>query len=487
MRPLILISALVWAGCAAETEPQPPPTDRFVYPSGIVHLPVPTDPSKQGALYVASANFDKCFDTGAVTALDLDNLGLPAIGAPVGDSPAEITDLKVARENTVQIESFAGQMAVWRNPEATGKSRLFVPSRAEENYLHAIDVDNQALTNLSCPGGQGQNCIVGALSLTRDIPDRQNDLPRAPAPLGVTVGADGEGMNPEVWVTHVEAADSPARTSQNFQTYVVNLPGAGAPAGLSINAGNFIPLTSGGLPIGGAHSTAIGQSYVYVSGRGYVTGQQAQFAGFLLRLIDRANPTRILETNLSAIYQTLEARDVVLGGYDALQDRERLYIVARGPDTLLVVDVLGARTARPTISVVNAVLLPGGASYATLIRRGSPGMNDDIVAVSCTATTRIEGAVVLYDTRLGQIVAQVDDVGRQPYGIAVHHPTRTSLAEPDRARLFVTNFGDGRVAVIDIPDLTNPQGASLVAYLGKRQGRDEKQGTSTCEQQETNP
>ena len=35
--------------------------------------------------------------------------------------------------------------------------------------------------------------------------------------------------------------------------------------------------------------------------------------------------------------------------------------------------------------------------------------------------TRTRGAVILYDTRLGQIVKQVDDVGRQPYGIAVHH------------------------------------------------------------------
>jgi len=484
MRPLILISALVWAGCAAETEPQPPPSDRFVYPSGIVHLPVQSDPSKMGALYVASANFDKCFDTGAVMALDLDTLGLPAIGAPVIDTPKKITDLQVGPGGYVQIESFAGQMAVMRNTE-TGNPRLFVPTRAEENYLHAVDIVDK--TQLSCVGGQGTSCIPGGLSLTRDIPESQDDLPRAPAPLGVTVGEDRR----EVWVTHVEAADSPARTAQNFQTYVVRLDNAGG-SGLSIDKGDFIPLSSGGLSNGGAHATAIGRRYVYVSGRQYVTGQSTQFATFLLRLIDPANPSRILETGLSGIYSTLEARDVLVGGYtvspdgDKAKDRERLYLVARGPDVLLVLDVLGPETDQPRVSVVNAVLLPGGASYATLIRRGVPEANNDIVAVTCTATTRIEGAVVLYDTRLGQIVAQLEDVGRQPYGIAVHHPARTSAAEPDQARLFVTNFGDGRVAVIDIPDLANPQGAALVAYLGKLQGRDEKQGTSTCEQ-ETGP
>jgi hypothetical protein len=484
MRPLILISALVWAGCAAETEPQPPPSDRFVYPSGIVHLPVQNDPSKQGALYVASANFDKCFDSGAVMALDLDNLELPAMGAPVPRPPQMIrtlTDLKVGAENIVQIESFAGQMAVWNNPASGKPPRLFVPTRAEENYLHAIDIQEKA--KLACVDGLANNCIFGALSLTRNIEGSENDLPRAPAPLGVTVGE--EGGQPDVWVTHVEAADSPARTAQNFQTYVVHLPNAGGDT-LDINKDNFIPLTTGNLSLGGAHATAIGQKYVYVSGRAYVAGQTSQFAGFILRLIDRSNTARILETDLGGIYSTLEARDVLVGGYDPVQDKERLYLVARGPDVLLVLDVLGARSAQPRVSVINAVLLPGGASYATLIRRGAPEANDDVIAITCTATTRIEGAVVLYDTRLGQIVAQVEDVGRQPYGIAVHHPARISTATPDMARLFVTNFGDGRVAVIDIPDLANPQGTGLVAYLGRRQGRDEKQGTSTCEQ-ETGP
>src|SRR6185503_15240116 len=90
-----------------------------------------------GALYVASSNFDKCFDTGAVVALDLDALGLPPIGGNASGERAHITDLKVGADASVQIESFAGQMAVW-NPTGGGSSRLFVPTRSENNYLHAI-------------------------------------------------------------------------------------------------------------------------------------------------------------------------------------------------------------------------------------------------------------------------------------------------------------------------------------------------------------
>jgi hypothetical protein len=477
MRPLILISALVWAGCGVDSAPQPPPTDRFVYPSGIVHRQVAGSPN--GALYVASANFDKCFDSGAVLALDLDNLGLPGLGAAVGpEGPVEITDLQVRPEATVQIESFAGEMALWAPAEGT--PRLFVPTRAEENFLHAIDIQDK--TTLTCGQGQeqGRNCTLGALSLTRDVQGAVNDQPRAPAPIGVTV-EDVQGQ-PLVWVTHIEAADSPARSAKSFQTYVVRIPNAGG-AELSLSTENFIPLSSWGLSIGGAQATAIGAQYTYVAGRSYVAGLQTQPASFLLRLIDKDDPSRILETDLGAIYRTLEARDVVLGRRDEAQDRERLYIVARAPDTLIVVDVLDASGSRPRIAVVDAVLLPDGASDARVLSRGGPG--DEVVAVTSTASVRINGVVVLYDAKLGEIVAQVGDVGRQPYGLAVDQ--RTTGTGTQQARIYVTNFGDGRVAVIDIPNLTRPQEARLVAYLGKAQGRDEKQGTSTCQQQEIEP
>ena len=92
-------------------------------------------------------------------------------------------------------------------------------------------------------------------------------------------------------------------------------------------AGRVAPFA---LSLGGAHATALGQKYAYVSGRAYVAGETTQFAGFLLRLIDRADNSRILETNLGSIYTTLEARDVLVGGYDPVQDKERVYLLARG-------------------------------------------------------------------------------------------------------------------------------------------------------------
>jgi len=468
MRPLLLISALVWAGCAAQTEPRPPPTDRFRFPTGIVHRKVPGSPF--GALYVASANFDKCFDTGAVLALDLDALGLPAIGAPPVKDP--LTDLKVSANAAVRIESFAGQMDIWdprvRDPQDKRPVRLFVTARAENNYLHAIDVEDK--TSLTCAQDPNtRDCIVDALSLTAGVTGGVDDVPRAPAPLGVRVAVNASG-SPEVWVTHIEAADSPAGSAKAFRSYVVRVPGD--PLGKTLSADNFFPLTGQGLSNGAGHATAIGARYAYVTGRAYVANETTQSAAFLLRLVDRDAPTRVLETGLRQLYSTIEARDIALSP-TRVGDTERLYIVARFPDTLLVVDVADAEGLRPTVSVVDAVPLPDGANQLVVMNRGALG---DLVAVTATTT----GVVAIYDAALGQIVSQVDNLGRQPYGISADVNANT-------ARLYVTAFGDGQVDVIDIPDLAVAQNARLVARLGVPHGRNEEDGTSTCERQGSEP
>jgi hypothetical protein len=424
--------------------------------------------STHGALYVASSNFDKCFDTGAVLAVDLDEIGLPEIGAGV---PAErqLTDLKVGSNASVQIESFAGQMDVW-DPRDGRSARLFVPTRAENNYLHAIDIAADDKTSLTCvPDLGARDCIVGALSLTSNVPGTVDDAPRAPAPLGVRVALNSE-QKPEVWVTHIEAADSPAGSAKNFRSYVVRVPGDD----LSLNAGSFFPLSGTGLTNGAAHATAIGARYAYATGRTYVANDTTQSAAFLLRLIDRDDPSRVLDTSLRLLYSTIEARDIALS-QTRVGNTERLYIVARAPDTLLVVDVTDPESLRPTVAVVDAVPLPDGANQLAVLNRGVLG---DLVAVTATTT----GVVVLYDAALGQIVSQVDNVGRQPFGITADVDT-----VGNKARLYVSAFGDGQVAVIDIDNLAVAQNARLVAHLGAPQGRDEEQGTSTCERQESEP
>lgn len=461
MRPLFLSPALLLIGaCSSDPDPRPPPQSRFVYPSGIVHRDVPGTTS--GALYVASANFDKCFDSGSVLAVDLDQVGpqesrgLPPLGGAAGtQGPVQIPELNVAENGFVQIASFAGEMALW-SPEGRAP-RLFVPTRSEGSFLHAIDIqDSEGRTALSCPQ-EGRDCQASALSLTA-VPGAEEGQPRAPAPLGVTVADD------EVWVTHLEAADSPEGSATNNQTYVVHVPADS----LTLSSESFFPLgnAAAGLSLGGTHSVAVGKRYVYATGRNYTIGQGTfQSARFVLRLLDRQVPGRQVDPNLSAAYNTLEARGVALSA-----DETRLYVVARSPDTLLVLDLADTETSSPTLAVVNAVPLPGGASQLVVIPREFPGRGS-IVAVTCGSA----GVVALYDEEVGQVVAQVAGVGVQPYGI-------TADLRGNAARLFVSNFGDGRVAVIDLPSLDVPQAAQLVAHLGTQQELDPDQGTTVCQE-----
>ncbi|MGV3620136.1 MAG: hypothetical protein ACO1OB_04935, partial [Archangium sp.] len=54
-------------------------------------------------------------------------------------------------------------------------------------------------------------------------------------------------------------------------------------------------------------------------------------------------------------------------------------------------------------------------------------------------------------------------IGSQPAYIAVDNRGTS-------ARLYVSNFLDGRIAIVDIPDLARPQSARLVGHIGRQQG-----------------
>jgi hypothetical protein len=474
MRPHFLSLALLLAACT-ETNPRPPPTDRFVYPSGLVHRVLPG--STNGVLYVASANFDRCYDQGTLMAVDLDqvrgggDVGLPALGAPVepvSTAPLKLEQLNVAESARVFIQSYAGELALWNRSD--GVPRLFVPARADGDFVHYVDVLEP--TRLACVGASedSRDCLKGALSLT-DLPWRRQtedneetqDLPRAPAPFGVDVTPEGD-----VWVTHVDPADAPARSRANFISYLVKLDGKKP----GISTDSFLPLTTvAGQAVGGSHSVEVTERYAVVSGR-FNGASNVTNRRFLLRLLDKRNG-QIIDSGLDLAFAALEARGLALTPASATRPR-RLYLAVRSPDSLVVVDAQGmdSDTETPSLRLVDSVPMPDGPTQVTLVSRGPA--RSELVVVSCSAA----GVVAIYDPDVGQVVAQVavSEVAQeqvsQPFALAVQQ-------QDNAARLFVSNFGDGRVAVIDIPDLGSPQLARLVAHLGTRQ---DAQGSSTCQE-----
>ncbi|WIG96718.1 hypothetical protein [Myxococcus sp. SDU36] len=492
MRAYLLTSALLLVSCAVGTESKPPPSTRLVYPSGLAFWRPEAGPSTNGYLYVASANFDKCYDSGSVIALDLDAVGVRPFGtdfSPEESLPNDVTSLGVGAQSYVQIQSFAGEMAMWSPPGRP--PRLFVPARAEGSLLHAIDVGDDGLS-LSCVQGGERDCRVNALSLL-DVPGASNGLPSAPGPLGVSVAGNGEDAR--VWVTHTELAGPPTTFAEaDLAGYVLHLPAAN-PTRDALSTSEFVTLGTNDRLSGVAHATAIGSRYVYASGRNSSSTQLGALpARFILRLVDRTVAGRVLETDLELSYSVREARGVaVVPAATRVPDPaspeltivdERVYLLARGPDTLLILDVLNAAGTAPdagtapSVRIVSALPVPAGASELEVIPRG-PGRGN-LVAVTGSG----DEAVAIFDEEVGQLVAQVQ-VGNndpnqpsQPFGLAAD-------VRGNSARIFTSTFGDGRVAIIDIPDLDRPQNARLVARLGARQGRDPRQGTSLC--QETSP
>jgi hypothetical protein len=454
MKPLGIFALLLAAACAPTTEAHLPPNNAFYFPSGIVYQEFGAP--KEGYLYVASANYDKRFDSGSLSVVRLSSVsGLPPIGAGVSPSgPVQLQNLG-SDFSQVFIDSFAGEMAAYIPQDASGNPRhdcvdaggsplpdcpirLFIPTRSEGDLLQIVDASG---TSMTCLHG-GTNCVDPSLSLTA-LERVGNGKPRAPEPIGVAVSSAGSG---DVFVTHLKPADSPPKSNLLLETYVVHLsatdPVIDEMSFLSLNtqcALNGCPITS---------SVALGSRYAYLSSR-YITSAGTMIFSLDQRNLTPNNPT-VYDSFLQVSYQTLESRGVAIGS-----NERRLYVAGRSPESLVVVNIANPTADVPVLTVARTLTVPDGPNEVRVIPRQQRG--DLVVVTSSTA-----GVVSIYDDDVGRLVSQITGVGSEPFGLTVQ-------AGVNQARIFVSNFGDGRIAVIDIADLNHPERAQLVAHLGKAQ------------------
>ena len=447
-----------------------PPSGQFYFPTSMVHVDSPASP--EGVLFVANSNFDKRFAAGSVMAVNLSRVGLPAFGQPVGaGGPLQLPDLKVDDAGIVLISSFAGEMASLDLGQ--GRTRLFIPTRSEGMKIHYVDADPIAATGgqpvLHCSTPQGAtpaDCATNAPSLTpKEFELSETGLPRAPGPFGVAVKArscstgggcplgscqagrcmtvnDAGVAEPyaDVFVTHITQADSPLESRMLYRGYLVHLPSQSP----TITAGRFID-----IGVGATNRVVIGSRYVFASGRGLSP------SGKLMRLIDPESfstdgGTLVYTTGIENSFSAVEARGIALSS-----DERRIYMATRFPDSLLVASIDDPKASVPVVQVSRTVSVPSAPNEIRVLSR--PGRSD-LVIIACTGAQ----TVVLYDDDVGNVVAQVNGVGLSPFDIAVDR-------RGQGARLYVSDFDDGRVAVIDIADLGRPQEARLVAHMGTQQ------------------
>ncbi|MFZ5440530.1 MAG: YncE family protein [Myxococcota bacterium] len=456
-RLLVVVASVVLSACSLSGNESAPPRSQFYFPAGIAHVDVPG--KTEGALFVANANFDKRYGTGSIDVVDLDAVGLPPLGSATGVQA--LADLHVEASQTVQIASFAGELGLL--PLPNGRYRVYVPTRSEGMRVYQAEAafDAQGVPTLKCIGGEGQNCTSLGASLSPNAFQRSSTgVPRAPSPYGVVatvracaatadccpaegdcsrscnagqcVDANGDPFA-DVWFTHLSQADSPTQSGTNFRAYLVRLDSDT----FAVDEGSFINIGAGGT-----NSIVARGPWVYASGR------VVSPAPNLVRLVRRDGVT--LASSLESFFRVADARGLTFSS-----DGKKIYLVGRIPDTLLVIKLDETNVDAPVLSFVRGVPLPDAPNQVAVIARPGRG---DLVAV--TATTG--GSLALYDEDVGDLVALIPGLGVQPFGLAVDH-------RGTAARLYVSLFGDGRVAVVDIADLSRPQEARLVAHLGRSQ------------------
>lgn len=466
----VLIALVVLTGCPKADNTAGPPLERLYFPMAVAHVDVPG--KAEGVLFVANADADKRYPTGSLVAITLDNLGLPALGAdasPDGGAPtvARITTedggLGIEPNQMVQISAFSGELAV--QTTSPGNYRLYVPTRSEGMYMYqaAATIDANGVPTLSCIGAESPNCIPTGVSMTPktftsldagaqwpltpygvSVATRACNQPADCCPADVPdcgrkctanqcIGTD-ELPFADVWVAYSPRADA-------VQLLGPNNPLIGHLARLdsddfTLKGDTLIP-----IGVGAANSVALAPPWVYVSGR------ILSPAPNLLRLVNRDRV--VLSSSLESFFRVSDSRSLALSS-----DGRRLFLVGRVPDTLLIVNI-DSSSGAPALTFLRGVPLPDAPNDVKVIARPGQG---DLVVVSCTAA----GSVVFYDDDVGDLVSYVGGLGLQPFGLGVD-------VRGDAARIFVSLHGDGRIAVIDVPDLNTPQTARLVAQIGAQQ------------------
>jgi hypothetical protein len=162
----------------------------------------------------------------------------------------------------------------------------------------------------------------------------------------------------------------------------------------------------------------------------------------------------------------------VVGGNDGRgiqlsTNGDRAFALVRNPDSLVVLRISGATPSGLLIHPSSVAALPPGPSELLPIPRtsASGAPIGDLVAVTCVDSSTL----AFYDDELGTVTAALPNIGNEPFAIVSSLRTvGVGAAEQvlSGARLFVTDFGSGQIAVVDIPDLTDARSAQVVAFIG---------------------
>jgi len=442
---LFTCCALV-AGCTADAEDVRPPRNELFFPTGLAMA------ESAGIAFVTNANSELRWDSGTITVLDLDRVDaaveawttrreIPA-GDQDGDGEIDCEQdpdrsetltcdefLFIRDDAGVRIGNFASEIAV--QGLDGGALRLIVPTRGDPSVTW-VDWDGDRLT--CSPGGEPHSLCDEDHRLAFVMNDA--DQPGLPEePFGVYADTAGEFA----MVTHLSSGavtliDSPRQGTVQITDVLTGIFAADSRTGRPSATG-----VAGRLP------NAPG-NIVYVGSR-----SEDRIQTFTVgRPVNDAPPYM-----LPGEWFFLNAAGGYSGGSSDTRgmafsaDGSRLYLVNRMPPTLQVFDTSIGPTGVPRNTPIGVTDICRQASTVAISGSG----DTERAYVTCFQ----DGQIFAIDPRGRVSVEDIILVGRGPYSVA---------AAGARNKLFVTNFLEDTIAVIDI-EPGSPTRNRVVLKIGK--------------------
>lgn len=435
-RIALALAASTAVGCTASSEEVRPPKDTFYFPTGAAIAP------DESVLFVANANSELRFDSGSVSVLPLQTIDevverwLASGEIPAGceRDPEHTETLScreagdfLATESGVRIGNFATDIAV---QELDGTSlRLVVPTRGDPSIAW-IDWNGERLACSDSTEGFSLCDDAHRLSFVGNDPD----LGVPEEPFGVFADTAGEfAMVTHLTTGAVTLIDSPRDGNAVVSDVVANVflpdPGNGIRGATGIagrlprQAGNIVYVGSRseqrvqtftvGRPVNGALPFLLTGDYFFLDGVGGNSGQSSDTRGMAF------SPTG-----------------------------DRLYLANRRPPSLQIIDTSLGDDGFPKNDTLAATDICRQASTLAVADTG----DGERVYVTCFQ----DGQIYVVNPNGRAHIEDTVIVGRGPYSV---------VAAPGRKKLYVTNFLEDTIAVLDLSP-SSPYRNRVVLRIG---------------------
>ncbi len=412
---------LMTAACTASGSEVSPPNDQFFFPTGLAVAP------DDSVLFVANANAELRWDSGALEVVDLGivdsvvNAWTASKTIPDGcERDSDHTETLICDEAMfikigagVRIGNFATDIAV----QDTGNNtlRLIVPTRGDPSIAWA-DYGGETLACNSSTSEANALCDdAHRLSYVDNNPDLAS-LPDEP----FSVFADSVGQY--AVVTHLTTG----------AVTLIDTPRGGDAIVSDVLAGVFNPDPTTGVigatGVAGRPNGASG-STIYVGSRSEDRIQMFSVG----RPVNDARPF-LLTGNYFFLdgYGNNSGGSIDTRGMEFSPSGDELFLVNRNPPSLQIIDTSTNAAGFPKNQTIAATDICRQGAQLALMDAGA----GQRAYVTCFQ----DGQLYVVDPRGSAQVDDIIEVGRGPFAV---------VAAPSRKKLYVTNFLEDTIAVVD--------------------------------------